>query len=78
MGRKPSRRRAKGRKVASQPYQERLWFPGTPHIIGLMITASQLSDMDTLHGTIHAKLWVDAFWLPSQNELDQATSEPRK
>lgn len=35
-----------------------------------MTTASQISELDTLTGTIRAKLWIDAFWLPSQRELD--------
>ena len=61
----------------SQQLLDEVWKEGTPHTIHLMVSANQVFDMDTQTATFHARLFVDAFWLPSSGERAVPEDGPR-
>ena len=55
------------------------WSPEKgPHLIELSITASHVGEISTTEETCNARLWVDVYWLPSEEELQKPEDGPRE
>ena len=50
------------------------WTSG-PRRIQLSVTASRIGEIDTQDESFTARLWIDAWWLPSPKELETQVSE---